>query len=241
MKVKIYNQEGKEVGSQELSEKVFGVKLDEGVVHQVAVAMFANRRQVLAHAKDRSEVRGGGKKPWKQKGTGRARHGSIRSPLWVGGGVTFGPTRDRNFKKKINEKTRRKAIFMCLSDRVKNNKLVLLDKIVIDKFGTKRIIDMIEGMRSVFCKDEVNKVVNKTDKVDKKNENKKEKKIKIKPKKILMLIDKKNEKIQRSCRNIPWISCARAQDANVLSILSNEFILASVDGVKRIEEVFVKK
>ena len=104
LKTKLYNSEGKESGEVELPESVFGVKLVDDLVHQVVVAQMANARQVLADTKDKGEVRGGGKKPWKQKGTGRARHGSSRSPLWKGGGVTFGPTNDRNFSKMINKK-----------------------------------------------------------------------------------------------------------------------------------------
>ncbi len=141
-KVKVYNQDGAIVGSQELSEKVFGVEPKAAVIHQVAKAMMANKRQVLAHTKTRGEVRGGGIKPWRQKGTGRARHGSIRSPLWVGGGVTFGPRNDRNFKQKINNKMRRKAIAMGLSDRVKEDKFVVLDKIEMGEIKTKGIIKM---------------------------------------------------------------------------------------------------
>lgn len=100
IEVKIYNQKAEAVGEMKLAEKIFGVKENTALVHQVAVAQMGNERQVLAHTKGRAEVRGGGKKPWKQKGTGRARAGSSRSPIWIGGGITFGPTKDRNFKKK---------------------------------------------------------------------------------------------------------------------------------------------
>lgn len=259
-KVPIYNQAGEEVGSQELSEEIFGVKPRESVVHQVVVAMLANRRQVLAHTKDRGEVRGGGRKPWRQKGTGRARHGSIRSPLWVGGGITFGPTKERNFKQKINDKMRRKAIFMCLSDRVQDGKLVLLDKMSVMEGKTKEMVGLVNKLRAVFYGSNVVNKVNKVNKVDKVNKivNKETREEEIKklrnketkgdvneakskkekPKKILILIPEKDEKILRSCRNIPWLSCIRAQDANVLDILANEYILTSVEGVRKIEETF---
>ncbi|MCK4554466.1 50S ribosomal protein L4, partial [Candidatus Parcubacteria bacterium] len=114
--VKIYNQKAEAVGDIKLSDKVFGVKANEPLVHQAMVAQMSNERQVLAHTKDRSEVRGGGRKPWKQKGTGRARAGSIRSPIWKGGGVTFGPRKDRNFSKNINKKMKQNAMLMVLSD-----------------------------------------------------------------------------------------------------------------------------
>jgi len=128
-KAPLYNKDGKENGTVELSDAVFGVKPKQSVVHQVYVALEANRRQPWAHAKDRSEVRGGGRKPWKQKGTGRARHGSTRSPIWSGGGVTFGPLKTRNYKKKINSKMRNLAVKMCLTDKVLASKLVVVEEL----------------------------------------------------------------------------------------------------------------
>ena len=103
-KIKVYNLEGKKTGEMELPPEVFDVKFKDSLVHQVYVAHISNARKTLAHTKTKGEVRGGGKKPWKQKGTGRARHGSIRSPLWKGGGITFGPRSERNFSKKINKR-----------------------------------------------------------------------------------------------------------------------------------------
>ena len=150
MKYNIYNQEGKEIGQTLLPKEIFGLKTNPDLVHQVVVSQMANRRQVIAHTKDRGEVRGGGRKPWRQKGTGRARHGSIRSPLWRGGGVTFGPTKERVFKKKIPEKMRRLALFMALSGKVKNNLLILLDKLKVEKAKTKL---MAEILKKLPCKE----------------------------------------------------------------------------------------
>ena len=124
LKIKVYNQIGTAVKDLELNAKIFGVKPNSELLHQAVVAQGANERQVLAHTKDRSEVRGGGKKPWKQKGTGRARAGSSRSPLWSGGGVVFGPETIENFKVKINQKMKQAAIFMALSDKVASQTLV---------------------------------------------------------------------------------------------------------------------
>ena len=151
MKAIVYNQEGKEVGQALLPKEIFNVSVNPDLVHQVVVSQMANRRQVLAHTKGRGEVRGGGRKPWRQKGTGRARVGSIRSPLWRGGGVTFGPTKERVFKKKIPKKMRRKALFMVLSGKVKNNLLILLDKLKLDQPKAKL---MAEIFKKLPCKNE---------------------------------------------------------------------------------------
>tara|TARA_Y100001970_G_C14185039_1_gene832088 strand:- start:131 stop:757 length:627 start_codon:yes stop_codon:yes gene_type:complete len=128
-KTTVYNQDGSKKDELELSDAVFSVAAKSALVHQVYVALEANRRQPWAHTKDRSEVRGGGKKPWKQKGTGRARHGSRRSPIWSGGGITFGPRNDRNFTKKTNKKMRRKALLMCLSDKVADQRFIVLNEL----------------------------------------------------------------------------------------------------------------
>ena len=146
LELPVYDMEGKEISVMKLAPEIFGLKVNSDLVHQVAVSQAANRRRVIAHAKDRSEVRGGGRKPWRQKGTGRARHGSIRSPLWRGGGVTFGPTKERVFKKEIPKKMRRLALFTVLSAKVKNNLLILLDKITIEKPKTKLIVEILKKL-----------------------------------------------------------------------------------------------
>ncbi|MDD4476722.1 MAG: 50S ribosomal protein L4 [Patescibacteria group bacterium] len=127
MKVKVYNLEGKETGEINLSDKVFNVPVKQDTVHQVFVALRNIARQPWADTKGKGEVSGGGKKPWPQKGTGRARHGSIRSPIWKGGGVAFGPLSTRNYKGKINKKIRRLALKMCLSDKVANNGFMVVE------------------------------------------------------------------------------------------------------------------
>ncbi len=141
----LYNLQGERVRDMELNDVVFGVKPKAAVVHQVYVALRANKRAPLAHTKDRGDVRGGGKKPWKQKGTGRARHGSIRSPLWRGGGVTFGPTKDRNYTQKINRKMNQIAVRMCLSDKVAHEKFLILDGISAEE-KTSRVVRVREGL-----------------------------------------------------------------------------------------------
>ncbi|OGZ78889.1 MAG: 50S ribosomal protein L4 [Candidatus Staskawiczbacteria bacterium RIFOXYD2_FULL_37_9] len=149
MKFDLYNQNGEVSGSAILPKEIFEVPLNNDLVHQVAVSLMANKRQVSAHAKTRGEVRGGGKKPWRQKGTGRARAGSSRSPIWKGGGVTHGPRNDRIFEREIPKKMRRKALFMVLSEKAKNKNLIILDKIELTNGKTK---EMAQVMLKLPCK-----------------------------------------------------------------------------------------
>ncbi len=139
LKVKLYNVEGKVVGEKELSQAVFGVTVNPAVVHEVMVGLMANARQPLAHTKTKGEVRGGGKKPWKQKGTGRARQGSIRSPQWAGGGIVFGPRNERDYFKKINKKTKKQAMRMVFSDKVASDRLVIVEQLTAKDGKTKAI------------------------------------------------------------------------------------------------------
>ena len=129
-KAPLYNAQGDLTGTVDLADSVFGVKPKKSVVHQVYVALMANARQPWADTKNRGEVRGGGKKPWAQKGTGRARHGSSRSPIWKGGGVTFGPLSIRNYKQKINKKMNQTAVRMCLSDKALSESLMIVDEML---------------------------------------------------------------------------------------------------------------
>lgn len=127
------------MGEVDLPDQIFSVKWNPDLVHQAITTIVANRRQPLAHTKDRSEVRGGGKKPYKQKHTGRARHGSIRSPIWVGGGVTFGPRNDRDFSKKINKKMARLALHSALSKKLSDGELKVVDSLEINQPKTKEL------------------------------------------------------------------------------------------------------
>ena len=146
MKVKVYNIEGKETGEMNLSDRIFGVKVKPEVVHGVFTAQNNNQREPWADTKNRGEVSGGGKKPWPQKGTGRARHGSIRSPIWKGGGVAFGPLSIRNYKEKINKKTKRLALKMCLSDRVQNNALLVVEDFNFSEPKTKVFVNLLKAL-----------------------------------------------------------------------------------------------
>ena len=145
-KLDVYNVEGKKAGNIELDEAVFGVEKNDALVHQVYVAQAANRRSGSAHTKIRSERRGGGKKPWKQKGTGNARTGSIRNPIWRGGGITFGPLKNRNFKKSINSKMKQKALLIALSEKVRGDKIRVIDSLNVADNKTKIVAGMIANM-----------------------------------------------------------------------------------------------
>ena len=146
IKLDVYNIEGKKDSDIELDESIFGVKKNDALVHQVYVAQAANRRSGSAHTKTRSQRRGGGKKPWKQKGTGNARTGSIRNPVWRGGGIVFGPLNTRNFKKAINAKMKRKALLVVLSEKVRSGKVRVIDSLKITDNKTKVVAKMIEGL-----------------------------------------------------------------------------------------------
>lgn len=146
MKTAVFSQEGKEIDEISLPKEIFEVPMNSDLVYQIAVSQNSNRRQKTAKTKDRSEVRGGGRKPWRQKGTGRARHGSNRSPIWIGGGVTFGPNLERNFKKIAPKKMRRKALFMVLSEKAKNNLVMVLDDLKIEKPKTKPMAKLFDKL-----------------------------------------------------------------------------------------------
>jgi len=148
MKVPVYNQKGEKLKEVLLPKEIFEVPMNSDLVHQVVVSQMANRRRIIAHTKNRGEVSGGGKKPWAQKGLGRARQGSTRSPIWRHGGVVFGPRKEKVFKKKIPKKMKRKALFMVLSAKVKNNLLVLVDKLELEKAKTKLIAEIFKKLPS---------------------------------------------------------------------------------------------
>ena len=143
--VSVYNIEGKEVGSIELNDAVFGVEVNEHLVHMAVVNQLANNRQGTQSAKTRSEVSGGGRKPWRQKGTGHARQGSTRSPQWAGGGVVFAPT-PRDYSLKMNKKERRAALKSVLTSRVQENKLIVLDELKLDEVKTKAMQNVLNNL-----------------------------------------------------------------------------------------------
>ena len=143
--VSVYNMEGKEVGTMELSDAVFGVDVNEHLVHMAVVAQLANKRQGTQKAKTRSEVSGGGRKPWRQKGTGHARQGSTRAPQWTGGGVVFAPT-PRDYSIRLNRKEKRLALKSALTSRVQEQKFIVLDELKFDEIKTKKMQAVMDAL-----------------------------------------------------------------------------------------------
>ena len=146
--VAVYNMEGKEVGTIDLSDAVFGVEVNEHLVHMAVVQQLANKRQGTQNAKTRSEVSGGGRKPWRQKGTGHARQGSTRAPQWTGGGVVFAPV-PRDYSFKLNKKEKRAALKSALTSRVQENKLIVVDELKFDEIKTKNFKQVMDNLKVV--------------------------------------------------------------------------------------------
>lgn len=203
----VYDQEGREAGKIQLPVGIFGLKISKSLIHQAVVAQMANARQVLAHAKDRSEVRGGGKKPWRQKGTGRARHGSIRSPLWRGGGATFGPTKERNFSKKINKKMRRKALLAVLSGKARDNELIVLDKLQISSPKTKEMMKVVGGLTKI--KEDIKKGA-------------------------LIALAEKDDNIIRAAKNISKFETIGIGSLNVVDLLKRKYLIMTKEAISGI-------
>ena len=226
IKTQIYTQTGEKIKELELNSKIFGLAPKESVVHQVAVAQMANSREPIAHTKLKSEVRGGGKKPWRQKGTGRARHGSSRSPIWVGGGITFGPRNIRNFSQKVNKKMKTKALFMCLSDKAQNNLLTILDNLKLEQGKTKEIVDIIKNIKNILNL----KTAKKENKFD-------IKKYKLS---LLIVLPKYDKLVLNAARNLIGIKIITADSLNVLDLLKYEKIIILEQGIEVIEKTYLK-
>ncbi|MDP3731378.1 MAG: 50S ribosomal protein L4 [bacterium] len=215
MKTDLYNQQGEVISQIDLPDEIFGLKVNNDLVHQAMVAQLGNSRQVLAHTKDRSEVRGGGKKPWRQKGTGRARHGSIRSPIWKGGGVTFGPTKERNFSKSINKKMKRKALFMALSSKASSQQLMVLESLSIEKPKTKLADQVIKGLSSKM----------KGYKASKKKRDS-----------LVLVLPDTDKAIEKSTRNLDYTKVLSAKSLNILDILNNKYLLLTQESIPAIQK-----
>lgn len=199
MEITAYNQKGEKTGTIELPKDLFEVKINPDLVYQVAMTQMANRRQVTAHTKGRGEVSGGGKKPWRQKGTGRARHGSTRSPIWRHGGVVFGPRKDKVYGGKINKKMRRKALAMVLSAKAADNTLIVLDSLKISQPKTKEVANILDGLR--------NGVEN------------------FKTGTVLIALPAYERDAMLAARNLPETATIEAAKLNALDLLNSKYLL----------------
>ena len=218
----IYNQKGKEAGKVSLPESVFGLPWNADLVHQVVVSMDSIARTNVAHAKNRGEVRGGGKKPWQQKGTGRARHGSIRSPLWVGGGVTHGPRKDENFARKINKKMKAKALYTILSAKFKKGEVLFVDDLALRVPKTKEArgvlvsLSKIDGFKTLISK--------------KKNS-------------AYIALASKDVTTEKSFRNFNNLAIDEIRNVSPLDLMKYKYVVISnpVKGLPQITEKLAKK
>lgn len=204
METTVYNQSGKEAGKLKLPESIFGLPWNADLVHQVSVSMQSNKRTPVAHTKDRGDVRGGGKKPWRQKGTGRARHGSSRSPIWVGGGVAHGPTNERVFARKINKSMKAKALAVVLSKKFKDNEVLFVEAIAIKQPKTKEAKAILESLAGVKG---FETLVTK-----KKNA-------------AFVALPAKSLSAERSFSNFNTVSVGEVRNLNVLDVLNSKFVV----------------
>ena len=206
MKTEIYNQKGKSVGNLDLPDSIFGLAWNADLVHQVVTGMQANARTPVAHTKTRGEVRGGGKKPWRQKGTGRARHGSTRSPIWVGGGIAHGPRNDKIYAKKLSKKMKIKALFTVLSEKLRKGQIMFLEEITLKDIKTKEA--------SVILKD-LSKIKGFEKIIGGKKEN------------TYLTIPSKSEVIKKSFANLPTLKVDEVRNINPVDLLSYKYIIIS--------------
>ena len=202
--VTVYNIEGKKVGTLELNDAVFGVEINDHLVHMAVVQQLANKRQGTQSAKTRAEVSGGGRKPWRQKGTGHARQGSTRSPQWKGGGVVFAP-KPRDYSFKMNKKEKALAIKSALTSRVNEAKFFVLDDLSFDEIKTKKMKAVLDS---------------------------------FKLERALVILDKKDEKVILSARNLPKVRTVVSNSINVYDILKYDTVVLTKGAVAQIEEVY---
>ena len=204
MDTKIFSQEGKETGKMNLPESVFAVNWNADLVHEVVVSMQSNARAGTAHTKDRSEVRGGGRKPWKQKGTGRARHGSRRSPIWSGGGVTFGPRSEKDYSKKINKNVKAKALAITLSKKFADGELVLVDSLSFEQPKTATAKTLVTALaKGTGIKELITKRKNAA----------------------LVVLGSRDENIEKSFANFGNMEVMQAKDISIVDLLTYKYVV----------------
>ena len=232
--VKIVNMTGAEVGELTLSDKLFGADVNGAVLHAAVRAYLMNQRQGTQSTLTRTEVSGGGRKPWRQKGTGRARQGSTRAPQWIHGGIALGP-KPRDHRLDMNKKTKRVALFSALSDKVANGNLVVVDALTLEAPSTKTMAGMFKtfGFEKTYTKNyktitiEDGKTVYGTATREA-----------VKAQSALVVLDSMNTAVIKSCANIPQVKTTQYSTLNVYDILNAEKLVMTVDAVKKLEEVY---
>ena len=204
-KIDVYDINGKKVKELELNESIFGIEPNEEVVHSVLINFLANQRQGTQSTKTRAEVSGGGRKPWRQKGTGRARQGSTRAPQWIKGGIALGP-KPRSYKYTVNKKERALAVKSVLSSKVLENELVVVDSLPLNDIKTKEMVKALSNLKVEG--------------------------------KALIMLPEKNEKVQKSARNIEGVKTTLVETINVYDLLKYNKLVVTEDTVKKLEEVY---
>jgi large subunit ribosomal protein L4 len=218
---KVYNQKGKEIGEVKLPAKVFGLSWNADLVHQVITSMLSDSRVIYAHTKDRGEVRGGGIKPWKQKGTGRARHGSTRSPIWVHGGISHGPNSFKNYGRKINKKMKVKALYTILSRKLKDGEILFVDKFEIAKPKTIEALEILSSL---------GKIKTSSDILSKKKNS------------ATIAISGKKPAFEKSFANIGNVKVDEVRNINPVDLLNMKYLVIEnpVESIKFIESKMTK-
>ncbi|MEK7194300.1 MAG: 50S ribosomal protein L4 [Patescibacteria group bacterium] len=204
MEAQVYDIKGKSTGKINLPENFFGVSWNADLVHQVATSLATNKRTPVAHTKNRGEVRGGGKKPWQQKGTGRARHGSSRSPIWVGGGVTHGPRNEKNYSRTVSKKMKSKALYTILSAKWRDGEILFVDSLNFAKPKTKEALAILKSLSGVKG----------FEKLSTKKRNA-----------VIVALSAKNVGAEKSMRNIGSIETTEIRNLNPLALLNHKYLI----------------
>ncbi len=205
MEANLYNQTGKQSGTISIPKNVFGLPWNDALVHQVSVSMLGNKRTPVAHTKNRGEVSGSGIKPWRQKGTGRARHGSRRSPIWVGGGVSHGPRNERDYSTKINKKMKTKALFTVLSKKFKDGEVIFLDSLTFSKPKTSDAKGVLSSLSKIKEFTSLNRRKNAA----------------------FISVAQKDENVIKSFGNFSNIEVGEVKDLNILDVLQYRYVVVA--------------
>ena len=232
--IKVFDMAGKEVGAIALSDVIFGAEVNKAVLHAAVRTYLMNQRQGTQSTLTRSEVSGGGRKPWRQKGTGRARQGSTRSPQWTHGGIALGP-KPRDYRITMNKKAKRVALFSALSAKFAAGEIIVVDDIKLETFKTAEIAKMLTALG---CQKEVEKNYKTIEIVDGNAQKDRKTRTAVVPQKALLVLEASDKKVVKSCANIPTAECTLATTINVYEVLKAEKVILTAAAVKKLEEVY---